>query len=160
MEFLIYLDVCCLNRPFDDQTQERIRLETEAIGVILTRCQSGEWGLVTSKAIDDELNRISDNEKRYRTTLWVSCAIIKVALTEKIKSRAKELSALGFKNFDALHIACAEVANADILLTTDDRMLRLAVRLKDLLQVRIENPLLWLMEVTDDRCKQADSSTN
>ena len=24
MEFLIYLDVCCLNRPFDDQTQERI----------------------------------------------------------------------------------------------------------------------------------------
>jgi hypothetical protein len=27
MEFLIYLDVCCLNRPFDDQTQQRIRLE-------------------------------------------------------------------------------------------------------------------------------------
>jgi len=26
----VYLDLCCLNRPFDDQTQERIRLETEA----------------------------------------------------------------------------------------------------------------------------------
>lgn len=30
MEFLIYLDVCCLNRPFDDQTQERIGLEAKA----------------------------------------------------------------------------------------------------------------------------------
>jgi hypothetical protein len=27
----IYLDACCLNRPFDDQTQERIRLESEAV---------------------------------------------------------------------------------------------------------------------------------
>ncbi|WP_420642969.1 hypothetical protein [Candidatus Leptofilum sp.] len=32
----IYLDVCCLNRPFDDQTQDRMRLETEAIDVFLT----------------------------------------------------------------------------------------------------------------------------
>jgi len=27
---LIYLDLCCFNRPFDDQAQARIRLETEA----------------------------------------------------------------------------------------------------------------------------------
>ncbi|MBE2197400.1 MAG: hypothetical protein IAE79_02240 [Anaerolinea sp.] len=25
----VYLDVCCLNRPFDDQSQERIQLEAE-----------------------------------------------------------------------------------------------------------------------------------
>lgn len=47
MEFLIYLDVCCLNRPFDDQTQERIFLEAEAIRLILARCQSGEWQVLT-----------------------------------------------------------------------------------------------------------------
>ena len=31
----IYLDTCCLNRPFDDQTQDRIRLEAEAVILIL-----------------------------------------------------------------------------------------------------------------------------
>jgi hypothetical protein len=39
MEFLIYLNVCCLNRPFDDQTQERIRLEAEAVLRILANIQ-------------------------------------------------------------------------------------------------------------------------
>ena len=33
----IYLDVCCLNRPFDDQNQPRIRLESEAILIILAQ---------------------------------------------------------------------------------------------------------------------------
>ncbi len=46
MEFLIYLDVCCLNRPFDNQIQERIRLETEGIFNILAKFQSGEWQLL------------------------------------------------------------------------------------------------------------------
>ena len=26
----VYLDNCCYNRPFDEQTQLRVRLETEA----------------------------------------------------------------------------------------------------------------------------------
>ncbi len=39
----VYLDVCCLNRPFDDQRQSRIRLESEAVLLILARCKSGEW---------------------------------------------------------------------------------------------------------------------
>jgi len=37
---LVYLDVCCLNRPFDDQSQDRIHLESEAVLLILERCQS------------------------------------------------------------------------------------------------------------------------
>ena len=35
----IYLDVCCLNRPFDDQSQPRIHLESEAILTILAQCE-------------------------------------------------------------------------------------------------------------------------
>jgi hypothetical protein len=35
--YLIYLDVCCLNRPFDDWTQERIRLEGQTILDIFKR---------------------------------------------------------------------------------------------------------------------------
>lgn len=54
--YRIYLDVCCLNRPFDDQTQPRIALENQAILTILSRCQSGQWHLITSTALDVELD--------------------------------------------------------------------------------------------------------
>ncbi len=55
----VYLDVCCLNRPFDDQTQDRIRMESEAVLMILNRCLS-DWILVGSEVIDYELSRIPD----------------------------------------------------------------------------------------------------
>jgi hypothetical protein len=41
----IYLDVCCLSRPFDNQSQERVRLESEAVLMILHRIETGEWYL-------------------------------------------------------------------------------------------------------------------
>ena len=41
--YLIYLDVCCLNRPFDDWQQDRIRLEGQTILDIFNRFYSGEW---------------------------------------------------------------------------------------------------------------------
>jgi len=39
----VYFDVCCLNRPFDDQNQARIRLEAEAVLMMLNRCEAGDW---------------------------------------------------------------------------------------------------------------------
>ncbi|MBD2490533.1 PIN domain-containing protein [Aulosira sp. FACHB-615] len=148
MEALIYLDVCCLNRPFDDQTQERIFLEAEAVRIILAHCQSGEWQLLTSQVIDVELRRTPDSARKEQIKFWTECATSKITITQQIESRGLQLSQLGFKNYDALHIACAEAGNANIFLTTDDRMLRLAARSKNLLQVRVENPLQWVMEVT------------
>ncbi len=62
----IYLDVCCLNRPFDDQKQERIRLEAEAVLLILERCQKGQWELVGSEAIWFEITQIPDEERRQK----------------------------------------------------------------------------------------------
>lgn len=63
------------------------------------------------------------------------------------EARGEYLEVLGFKHYDALHIACAESGNADILLTTDDRMLRLARRYQSHLRVRVENPYAWLQEI-------------
>ena len=50
----IYLDVCCLNRPFDDQSQNRVRLEAEAILSILEMAQSDKLEIISSDVIDDE----------------------------------------------------------------------------------------------------------
>ena len=54
----IYLDVCCLNRPFDNWQQERIRFEGEAVLSILRRIKNGEWQLINSEVIEVELARL------------------------------------------------------------------------------------------------------
>ena len=150
MAFLIYLDVCCLNRPFDNQAQERVRLESEAVLLILARCQSREWFLLGSEAIDAEIAQIPDADRRERVTLLASLAITQVIVSELFEERARELVQLGFKAYDTLHIACAEAGNADILLTTDDRLSRKAAKHSNVLQVRLQNPVLWMLEVTNN----------
>lgn len=62
-------------------------------------------------------------------------------------SRGKQLEVLGFKELDALHLACAESGSVDIFLTTDDRLLRGAKRNNSFLRVRVENPYVWFQEV-------------
>jgi len=41
----IYLDACCLSRPFDDQSQQKIYLESQAILFILSKCRHRELEL-------------------------------------------------------------------------------------------------------------------
>ncbi|MFO7794693.1 MAG: hypothetical protein ACQERB_00840 [Promethearchaeati archaeon] len=60
----IYLDVCCYNRPFDDQTQEKIHLETEAVLIILSNISLKNWELVGSDIIDFEISKIPDLERK------------------------------------------------------------------------------------------------
>lgn len=143
----IYLDVCCLNRPFDDQTQDRIHFESEAVLIILNRCQIGRWWLISSDVVDFEISRTPDSERRQKVIILTALSKSKIIIDTEIEERAVELEALGFKPFDALHIACAEKSNADILLTTDDSLLYKALRNINRLKVKIENPVKWLMEV-------------
>jgi predicted nucleic acid-binding protein len=60
--------------------------------------------------------------------------------------RGEELEKLAFQTYDALHLACAESGRADVFLTTDDRLLRVAKRVAASLKVRVANPLDWLRE--------------
>jgi hypothetical protein len=60
----IYLDACCLNRPFDDQRQPRIRLEAEAISLILQNFHQREWEWVGSEVLVYELEQTVDVERK------------------------------------------------------------------------------------------------
>lgn len=71
----------------------------------------------------------------------------KIIIDAEIENRAEEISHLKFSAFDALHIAYAERSKADIMLTTDDSLLRKAIQNINLLKVKVENPVKWLMEV-------------
>ncbi|MEY4518762.1 MAG: hypothetical protein RLZZ499_1361 [Cyanobacteriota bacterium] len=82
----------------------------------------------------------------------------KVAIDEAITQRAKELIELNFKLYDAFHIACAEACKVKVMLTTDDRLLRRALRLSNVLQVAVENPVTWLMKATQEEDDNEDDT--
>jgi hypothetical protein len=48
----IYLDTCCYNRPFDDQHQERVHIESEAILIIIKRAQQNLDEIIGSDVLN------------------------------------------------------------------------------------------------------------
>ena len=159
-QWKIYLDNCCLSRPFDDQTQPRIRLETEAIVLIIEHFCAGQWQWISSEVSTFEADQNLDLRQRLQVKFLLNYVhqVISVGTTET--SRGKHLESLGFKPFDALHLACAESGNADLLLTTDDQMLRKAKSISPQLRIRVENPLTWLQEVTENEYTRPDSESD
>jgi len=143
----IYLDTCCLNRPFDDQTQERIRLESEAVLAIISRIEKGEWDWIGSEVLIDEIEQTPDTRKLSRARLLSGFIRQMVEVGKAEITRSKELQREGFKEFDSLHLACAETTKADVFLSTDDRLLKLAKRVSRRLKVRVMNPLAWVEEM-------------
>ena len=65
----VYLDVSCLNRPFDDQGQARIRPEAEAVTLILDECERGAWRHVSSQMAAIEIGAMPDADRRARVRL-------------------------------------------------------------------------------------------
>ena len=153
--YRIYLDACCLNRPFDDQTQPRIALETQAILTILGQCRSGLWKLIASTALDEELDQTSDIERLKNVKTILAFAKIKVISSQFIGRRSTELQKLGFSGYDATHIASAERSQANIFLTTDDRLIKKSQNNTELIHVEIDNPVQWLIKIT-----QAEDNTH
>lgn len=143
----VYLDNCVLNRPFDDLSQERIRLETEAVILILSRLERQEWTWLGSQVLEIEIARTPDPTRRSHLQRVAEHISHFIPVGEQEIQPARLLAEIGFIGFDALHLACAESGKADVFLTTDERLLRLAKRHADQLQVRVENPLDWIKEM-------------
>ena len=143
----IYLDTCCLNRPFDDQRQPRIRLESEAVTLVLEKIHQREWEWIGSDILLYEIEQNTDEERKERLLLLAEAASQTIEITDMILERADTLESLGFDEFDAIHLASAESMNVDIFLTTDDNLQKAANRNKNLLSFTVSNPVKWLEEV-------------
>ena len=143
----IYLDVSCLNRPFDDQSQSRIRLETEAVTIILEECERGDWVQVSSEIATIEIDANPDRRKRSRVRLLLPDNDAIIPLTESHFARARILESFGFKPADALHVASAESLAVDVLLSCDDRFCKIARRNQKRVLVKVANPVDWLQEI-------------
>lgn len=137
----IYLDTCCLNRPYDDQSQPRIQLEAAAVLAILERVTAADVQLASSSVLQFEIHRIADQTRRNGILHFLSYSSSYQPLTAEIEQRGIWLNKLGFKRLDALHLAAAEALKLDVLLTTDDQLLRRATQHSTQLTVSVLNPV-------------------
>ena len=142
----IYLDTCCLSRLDDIATSVRIQREAEAVETILNYC-STRFG---SAVLAFEVNNTQNQPKRDQIQSHLSYVYQNIIINLAETSKAKYFESLGFKPADALHLACAESANVDVFLTTDDGILKRAERFGSQLHVRVANPHEWLQEMTKD----------
>ena len=144
---LLYLDLNCFNRPFDDQNQARIAQETAAVFAVLQRIVDGVDHLAWSGILDFENAQHPLVDRRGEIARWAHRAVMHIAVTPPIAARAHELTATGFRALDAAHLACAEVATCDRVLTCDDQMLRTARRVR--VGVQVQNPVTYMRESPD-----------
>lgn len=120
----IYLDACCLQRPFDDQTQPRIRVESEAVLAVLAAVEAKDAILLSSEALEFEIERIPDAHRRTEALAMLTLAQERLTITEAVEAVAVTLEKVGVTAMDALHTALASQACADFFVTSDDRLLR------------------------------------
>ena len=133
----LYIDTSVYNRPFDDQTQPRIWLETLALGLILQLVESGEATLVNSSVLEFENSRNPFPLRREWMERCLSLATEYQRVDESLQKRAEELEKHGISAIDALHIATAEFANVDFFIACDDRLLKK----ENLFKVKSVNPV-------------------
>jgi predicted nucleic acid-binding protein len=140
----IYLDNCCFNRPFDDQSQIRIRLESEAKLKIQDEIQAGRLELVWSYILEAENEANPFEERKKAIEDWKNNAKIDVNENPEIIEKAIILTQIGLRSKDALHIACAISVACNYFLTTDDKILNKNSQIDEL---TIIDPFGFIKEV-------------
>ena len=139
---LLYLDNCCFNRPFDNQSQLRIHLETEAKLSIQARILSGVYRLAWSYILDYENRQNPFRERREQIARWRTRSSLIVTESERILNDAAQFHCQGLRKMDALHLACAVNAQVDCFLTTDDGI----IRKSHLVTLRVTDPIGFIKE--------------
>ena len=138
----VYLDNCCFNRPYDDQSNLKIELETKAKLKIQELIVNGKLELVTSYILEQENDDNPYLERRTAIEDFLKYASIDIDATTEIIELAKVVQSTGLKSKDSLHVACATVSNCKYLLTTDKRLLKYKSD-----KIRVINPMEFLLEM-------------
>ena len=141
----IYLDNCSYNRPFDSQSQMKIRLETEAKLYIQSGVREKKYSLVWSYMLDFENDENPYEEKRATIAPWKEIASEYCRSSDDILSEGRKIMGQGIKAKDALHIACAIKSGCEYFITTDNKLTN-----KTIANIKIVNPIDFVRETEEE----------
>ena len=133
----IYMDMCYFNRPYDNQQQMRIHLESLSKLHLQQMIAAGELDFVWSFVLEYENSRnpFQLRKETIRKYSYRCVQYVDESHADCITKTAKTIMKSGVKEKDALHVACAIFASCDYFLTTDDRLLKYRTN-----QLKIINP--------------------
>jgi predicted nucleic acid-binding protein len=140
----VYLDTSTYNRPFDDQTQPKIFLETQAVIIILQMVEVKTVRLVSSSVSEYENSRNPFPIKQEAMNRYLQFSELRQEVDETIRQRAEELEQNGLKAIDALHVSCAEAVNSDYFITCDKRLINRCSGLS----MKVINPVDFVLEMS------------
>lgn len=140
----IYLDNCCFNRPFDDQSKIRIRLEAEAKLKIQADILDGNFELVWSYILEAENMANPFEERKKAIGAWKKHSRIIIKESALVLDKAKNLNRIGLRSKDALHLSCAISAGCKYFLTTDDKILN---KCNLIAELTLTDPIGFIKEV-------------
>ena len=122
----VYLDNCCYNRPYDDQDQLRVFLETQAKLQIQNYISTKKLGLVISYISEFENSKNPHESRRDTISDFFKNAEIFVDKSnfDLVGEKSIEIMKTGIREMDALHVAAAIIGKADYFITTDIRLLK------------------------------------
>ncbi|MDR1925831.1 MAG: PIN domain-containing protein [Planctomycetaceae bacterium] len=142
----IYLDMCCYNRPFDEQNKEIIRLETQAKLEIQHRIKQGIYLLVWSYMLDYENKNNPFEQKRNTIESWREIAAEYEEGDDETLAMGKRFMKFGLRHKDSIHLACAVKHNCDYIITTDRKFINKKNQVAD---IKIVNPVIFLLETEE-----------
>ena len=142
----IYLDNCALNRPFDDQSHIRIRLESEAKLYLQEKIKNRKIEFIWSYILDLENNQNPFEEKKRTIEKWKKFAIVDIEETGNLVKVAKKFITYGIKTKDALHVSSAIAGKADYFVATDDKLLK---KLSVMNEIKSANPVDIVEEIDE-----------
>lgn len=120
----LYLDNCCFNRPFDDQSNLSVYLETQAKLYVQEQIKQKNIELIWSFILTAENEANPDETIRDKIIDWIDYSYHYVKYDSQIKYFAYDIKCHGVDTKDALHIACALNAKCEYFLTTDKKLIR------------------------------------
>ena len=124
MERRLYLDNCCFNRPYDDQSSLKNHLESEAKLYIQKEILQKHYELAWSYILDYEISFNPFSERKTQIVKWKNVAVVDIDESEEVLALANTLAMKHIKPKDALHISCAIKAECRFFITTDAKLLK------------------------------------
>lgn len=140
----VYLDNCCYNRPYDDQSQLKVHMETQAKLEIQQQIREGRLELVSSYILEVE-NAMNPFEVKKRDIQNFINSYTKIFVSRNMDAKVREIAEgimnSGVKLMDACHVACAIISNCQVFMSTDKRLLKYQTE-----KIRIINPVVFIIE--------------
>ncbi|OIO75409.1 MAG: hypothetical protein AUJ85_03185 [Elusimicrobia bacterium CG1_02_37_114] len=137
----IYIDLCVYNRPFDDQKQPKIKLETDVFLYLLEQIEKKKYHVVNSIILEYENKQNPYIERREKVSTYLKLSSEKINIDESVIERAIILERYGIPSIDALHLAVAEKSKVNYFITCDNILLNKIRNLKIKLEISTVSPV-------------------